>query len=302
MPIPRTGSIVGAPGNLSLRSRYWDDRNARAEFKKFLLAIHGLDLSLWDERGFWDDAYTPFSLFDGDRVVSSVCLYSMDMVLGGRPCKVGQFSGVGTLAEFRSQGLNRGLTRAALEWASPTHAGFFLFADDDAVPFYRRCGFQPAPETSWTMVVEKPTLRPGLRKLDPENDTDIDLVFGLACARDPVSDALGVFNPKLLMFHWLLRLREHGYYVPDLEVAVFFKTEGDVMTLIDVVGKQVPPFCDLHPYLAGETRSEVRFGFMPDKMKVDTPGRVALPGNNTHVLPPFRWPVEEYMVPHTAHA
>jgi GNAT superfamily N-acetyltransferase len=293
---------VEAPGNLSFRSRYWDDRGAKAEFKKFLRAIHGLDLGLWEERGFWDDAYMPFSLFDGDRVVSSVCLYSMDMVLGGRPCKVGQLSGVGTLAEFRGQGLNRGLTRAALEWASPTHAGFFLFADDDAVPFYRRCGFEPAPETSWTMAVEKPALRPGLRKLDPEDDRDIDLVFGLACARDPVSDALGVFNPKLLMFHWLLRLREHGYHVPDLEVVVFFRTEGEVMTLIDVVGKQVPPFHDLHPYLAGETHGEVRFGFIPDKMKVDGPGRFALLRNNMHVLSPFRWPADAHMVPHTAHA
>jgi GNAT superfamily N-acetyltransferase len=288
---------LDAPGSLTFRSRYWDDRDAKAAFRKFLFAIHGLDLGLWDERGFWDDAYTPFSLFEGNRVVSSVCLYSMDMVVGGRPCKLGQISGVGTLPEFRRRGLNRELTRAALEWASPTHAGFFLFADDDAVPFYRKCGFEPAPETCWTTRLEKATPRSGLRKLDPKDDRDVELVYGLACAREPVSDVVGAFNPKLLMFHWLLRLRENGYYIPDLEVAVFARTDGDVMTLIDVVGKEVPPLRVLHPYLPAAAGGEVRFGFMPDRMKVDAVRRPGPPANNAHALPPFRWPAGEYMVP-----
>ena len=61
---------------LVLRSHYWDDRRAKDAFKAFLLDIHNLDLTLWDEAGFWDDHYTAFSLFDGERVVSSVCLYS----------------------------------------------------------------------------------------------------------------------------------------------------------------------------------------------------------------------------------
>jgi GNAT superfamily N-acetyltransferase len=294
--------IVDAPGSLTFRSRYWDDQDAKAAYKRFLLTIHGIDLGPWNERGFWDDAYTPFSLFDGDRVVSSVCLYSMDMVVAGRPCKVGQFSGVGTLPEFRRHGLNRGLTRAALEWASPTHAGYFLFADDDAVPFYRRCGFESAPETIWTTAVERRSPRPGLRKLDPGNDRDVALVFDLACARSPVSDVIGAFNPKLLMFHWLVLLREHAWYVPDLEVALFSRTTGDVTTLIDVVGKEVPPLSDLQPYLPAAARGEVRFGFVPDKMKVDATARPAPPGDNPHVLPPFQWPAAEFRVPHTARA
>jgi hypothetical protein len=65
------------------------------------------------------------------------------------------------------------------------------------------------------------------------------------------------------------------------------------MMLIDVVGKKVAPFCELHPYLVRATRREVRFGFVPDKMKVVATDRLTLPGNNTHLLPPFRWTTDE---------
>ena len=40
----------------------------------FVREIHGLDLTLWNELGFWDTAYRPFSFFEGDEIVSSVCL------------------------------------------------------------------------------------------------------------------------------------------------------------------------------------------------------------------------------------
>ena len=52
----------------------------------------------------------------------------MDMVIGGRKSRVGQFSGVATHPQFRRRGLNRWLTEQAMQWASKTHDGFFLFA------------------------------------------------------------------------------------------------------------------------------------------------------------------------------
>ena len=79
--------------SLSLRTGYWDDLAARDAFKEFLITIHGLDLSEWESAGYWDYAYAPFSFFDGEQVVSSVCVYSLRAVIDGEPARVAQLSG-----------------------------------------------------------------------------------------------------------------------------------------------------------------------------------------------------------------
>ena len=91
--------------DLEFREAYWDDRKARQAFKEFLVEIHGLDLSAWEQAGFWDEDYRPFTLFDAaGRVVSSVCVYSVEMLVHGESCRAAQISGVGTLPDRRRQG------------------------------------------------------------------------------------------------------------------------------------------------------------------------------------------------------
>ena len=124
--------------DLKLRTHYWDDSDAKAAFKQFILKIHGLDFSEWDSSGYWDHAYTPFSFFDGDTVVASVCVYLLKAVLNGENTRVAQISGVGTLPEWRRRGLNRQLTDIGLAWAQGKHQGVFLFSDTDAIPYYEK--------------------------------------------------------------------------------------------------------------------------------------------------------------------
>jgi len=294
---------MNAPDGLIFRSDYWDDREAKERFKEFLIAIHGLDLSLWEASGYWDhENYVAFSLFQGERIVATTNLFSMRMLVDGRRQTLGQFSGVGTLPEFRRRGWNRWLTERALEWAAPTHDGFFLFADPQAVPFYARCGFVPLRETLPTLTVESPAPRPGLRRLDPRDEADLARIHDLACRRVPVSRQLGAWNAKLLMFHCLYTLRNDLYYLPDLDVAVFFRSEQGRLTLFDVVGPKIPTFEDLHPFLAGEPHREVRFRFMPDRMNVRPDRKETLANSNAQIYPPLRLPGPDCLFPYVSHA
>lgn len=289
-------------GPLTYREAYWGDRAARDAFYSFIRIIHNLDFGLWESAGCWDERYRPFSLFEGDRVVSSVCLYSMDMVVGGRRMKLSQISGVGTLPEFRRKGLNRKLTRLALEWAKPDHQGTFLFADDDAIEFYAKCGFQSVPEILTVLPVAPPAPKPGLRQLDVDRPEDLAMIFALASERVPVSDRLGTLNPHLLMFHALYTLRKCAYHLPALDLVVFFHREAHRLRVFDIVGRRIPPFAELHPYLSAEPHREVAFYFMTDKLDLD--GAVAQPleGNNTHILPGFPMATDGLTFPFTVHA
>jgi GNAT superfamily N-acetyltransferase len=141
--------------SLALGVAYWHDPAARAAFKAFMVELFALDFTRWEQAGYWDDAYTPFSIFDGERVVANVCLYLLDAVIDGRATRLAQVSAVGTLPQFRRRGLCRQLTNAALAWAQGRHAGVFLFANDEAVPVYERAGFMPLAE-----FVERVPTRP----------------------------------------------------------------------------------------------------------------------------------------------
>ena len=87
--------------DLAMRTEYWDDPKALRAFKEFMVKIFGLDFSEWESGGYWDNAYTPFSFFNGETVVASVCIYLLDAVIDGNTTCVAQISGVGTLAEWR---------------------------------------------------------------------------------------------------------------------------------------------------------------------------------------------------------
>ncbi len=286
----------------TFRFDYFDDPAARNQFKSFLHSIHSLDLELWERMGFWDDAYVPFSLFDGDRIVASVCLYTMDMMIGGERCRVGQFSGVGTVEPLRRRGLSRWLTERAIEWAAPTHRGFFLFADDDALPFYARCGFTPVEETMTVLSVDRQEVRPGLRKLNIGSESDRERVYQLACQRTPVSNSLGVLTPKLLMFHCLYTLHDHAYYLPGHDLVVFFKIENERMTVFDVIGREIPPFEDLHPFLTLRPHREICFQFMTDRLEIEASRRVDIEGSNAYIYPTLELPKPDRIFPYVAHA
>ncbi len=284
--------------SLELRSQYWDDRAAREAFKKFVIEIHNLDFTTWEEAGFWDDAYTPFTLFEGDEIVSSMCVYLLDAVVDGRRTRLAQVSAMGTRAERRGQGLGRRVLEAGLDWADGRNEGVFLFSDEDAVGFYERCGFRPVEEHA--EVVDAPPVppRPGAVKLDPGREEDLARIHAYARRRTPVSDAFAMVNEKLLMFHALYLLRDCAYEIPELECLAFFRRTNGTLRLYDVVGARMPRFEDLYPFLAAAGDREVEFHFATDKLGVGRPRRRSLTGNFPFVGPGF--PVERPVFPYTS--
>ena len=286
--------------NLTMRSEYWDDSKARDAFKEFVLKIHGLDFSEWESRGYWDDAYTPFTFFSGNTVVASVCIYLLDAIVYGKKTRLAQISGVGTDLRWRRRGLNRRLTETGLDWARGKHDGVFLFADSDAVPFYRNCGFSPLDEYVEVVEVSPVPFRRGAVKLDPGKTHDLDKIYDYARRRAPVSDRFSVLNERLLMFHVLYGMRNYVYEIPDLGCLVFCKRKEGRLKLLDVVGERIPIMEELYPYIADGGDRVVEIHFHADKLGLD--GTRARPLTGNHPFTRGAFPVEKPVFPSTSRA
>ncbi len=288
--------------NLTFRKNYWDSPELKNEFMGFMVQIFGLDLSLWDNAGFWDERYRPFSYFSDSRLVSNVCVYTMDMTILGKKCSVAQISAVGTLPEYRGKGLSHKLTQVALEWARDSHDIFFLFADENAYQFYKKCDFRLTNEYKARISVRGKNAQPGALKLDMTRKNHIELAHRLASNREPVSNILGISNDKLFMFWCLGPLRDYIHYIPALDILVLYKRENGTMTIFDIVGKTMPSFAEIYSCICQPGDETVEFLFMLDKLYLGSFDLVKVEGNGTHLLGNFPLEGTKFLFPFTSHA
>ena len=281
---------------------YWDNDALKAEFNRFLNEIFRLDLSKWDRMGYWDRRFRPFSYFDGDRMVANVCVYSLDMTVAGKACRAAQVSSVATAPDYQRRGLSLDLMNRAIAWARDAHDFHFLFADQEAIPFYRKCGFRTVDEHKTRLTVSGRRAEPGLQKLDLENQRHRELIVNAARERTPVSDRLGVVNWRLFMFWCSYYLKDQIHYMADLDVLVLFERKGEVVTVSDIVGKNIPDFATIYRCISAETDKAVEFLFIPDRLGLNKVERVPVPENGCHLLGDFPLEGEPFIFPLTCHA
>ncbi len=151
-------------------------------------------------------------------------------------------------------------------------------------------------------VTGKPA-KPGAEKLDIQNKDHRELIYRMATEREPVSDLLGVYTEKLFMFWCLYFLKDNIQYIPELELLILYKRADERVTIFDIVGKTVPPFVEVYPYISDPSDKTVEFRFMVDKMRLDNYQEIILPGDNgTHLLGNFPLEQDKIIFPYTAHA
>lgn len=286
----------------SFKEDYWDDPQLKNEFIGFLKQIFGLDLTLWNDMGYWDRLYRPFSFFDGDRLVSNVCIYSMDMMVMGKRSKVAQVSAVGTLPEYQRRGLSTQLIERAMEWAEADHEFFYLFADENAYPFYKKCGFRIVSEFKPRIAVSGKAATPGAVKLDISKPDDLELIERFAKKRSPVSNQLGVLNDKLLMFWCVYFLSDCIYHIPDLDIVLIYRRNNGLLTISEIIGRELPNFADIYPCISDASDRSAEYLFMTDKLGLENVEFVKVEGNGTHLLGTFPLQDRPAIFPLTSHA
>ena len=286
--------------SLEYRFAFQDDPAGRAAANENIIAVHGLDLTQWDERIGWDPDYVPFAFFDEGRAVALTCIYVMDMVIRGEWCRVGQVSSVATLPEYRMRGLNAELTRRAMAWIREQGLrGTFLFSDDDATGFYAKQGFVERPEFKHR-VAARASARPAYRLLD--YDRDEDLIVRLVESRTPVSNVVGSRTPRLELFHLLYENAGELRYVEDLDLIVCCDEEDGRLSVYDIIGPEMPVWSTIEPRVIASTTKSVLFEVTPDRLGLEDAESVEYRSSRLHVFEREDLIRGTVIVPYTAHA
>ena len=95
---------------------------------------------------------------------------------------------------------------------------------------------------AYSVVVPLPPVTPdgGIEKLDQTDVAVLDSLYRLACVREPTSQVFSTANPKLVMYHFMYRLRSHAWRIPALDAVVLMKRDGDKTIVYDVLARKLP--------------------------------------------------------------
>jgi GNAT superfamily N-acetyltransferase len=267
------------------REAFYAEPRGRDALNAFAaVSFPGLQFEPWNTLAPRENPYTPFSYFDGDRVVANVSASPMNLVIDGRDVAAVQVGTVATAPALRRRGLIRRLiARAHAHWE--THAEFFyLFTGPPTVDFYRQFGYRRVTEFAFTAPLppHEPSADKG-RRLDLARDEDRDLLRRLTAARAPVSRRLGVHRQNwLVLYHAATLYPDCLFYLERFDLVLIARRDGDRLDLVDVIGPRIPPLADLLPHLETANAGKILFGFTPDLW--DPPGVQMQPDVDTLLM------------------
>lgn len=252
---------------------YKDNEHIRASFNRLAKETFGIDFESWYARGFWNDRYICYSMLDGDRVIANISMSKLSICIEGKTYEAIQIGTVMTHPDYRKQGLARQLMEAIYRDYDERCDFYYLFGNDFAYDFYRKLGFSPSQEHTFTMAYhnhEKPS--GGMRQLHINQPEDLALIMRLTKNKAYIDKSFGIKDEQaLLLFYMLYVYTDDIFYLEDKDTIVMYKIEDGVLVLIDVISENQVPVDSLLPYIATEDVKQVEFMFTPN---IDTTSMV----------------------------
>ncbi|TKJ40236.1 hypothetical protein CEE37_07885 [candidate division LCP-89 bacterium B3_LCP] len=275
---------------IKYRTHYFSDAKAKGSFERYAYSIFGLDFGRWKDRGLWDDQYIPFSAFVDGECIASICVFPSEITINGRREKWAQLLTVGTLPEYRLQGIQRELWERAHDWIKQHCQLTFLFTDDSAAGFYDKLGFK-RPAERFDRVKYSSSSHSDMsrfRKLNVASDADFAILNRLAHSREPVSDRLGFENPNLLLFMLLYPHQEQLYYLEDMDIVVVAEDAGERLRVYDIIAERTPRLEDIDFFLSHFQKEEIEFMFCTDRHDVSNPQKIEVTDSILFVTDEFQ--------------
>ena len=216
---------------------YQNNVKLRNGFNKLIEKTFCINFENWYQNGYWKDQFNQYSLFDGEKAISSVSAYTMNLDWNGNEKHVVQFGGVATDEQFRKQGLNRKVLEAAIKDYEGKVDDIFLLANHTVVDFYPKFGFHRCRQWQCSKdvhITTESTVVP-VSMSDKQNWKVIEE----AVMKSVSNSALEMKrNPELIMFYLTQFMQENVYYIESLNAYVVAEIDEHELTLSQVFASE----------------------------------------------------------------
>jgi GNAT superfamily N-acetyltransferase len=234
-----------------------------AMFDDLIREVFGFSFAPWFVRMLWDERYESYSIIEGNRMLSNVCIFKTDMTVCGHRIRAHQFGAVATRGAERGKGLSRLLMEHVLSRYPETPA--YLAANPSVTNFYPRFGFR-------MIQTYRPELAAGIDnpaakavKLTPD---DARIIKALRDRRNysGLVDSLNTMSVQI--FHLLTDYADGIYSLPESGAIVVAAQKGKKLFVADVIAEAPVTFEDIKREMPFTGIRHVEFGFCPDWLGV----------------------------------
>lgn len=290
--------------NYEMISDYKDNKMFRDSFNKLAESTFDINFEEWFRSGFWNDKYVCYSYIDNNEVISNVSINKMNLIYQGENYSALQIGTVMTHPNYRGQGLAKNLLNHVIAKYEDQYDFLYLFANDTVLDFYPKFGFERIEESSFTVDacnLKKKASK--LKKLNPDNKTDFQLISRIVSERAPLSNILDVKESEdLLMFYVLIALKNELYYLEELDVIVLMEQEGTDLYVLDILSTKKLDVVEVLSYLSTKKIETIHLLFTPEKSKYIDAAYIIETEDMLFVRPNVLTSENYFLFPATSHA
>ncbi|ENJ9654654.1 GNAT family N-acetyltransferase [Clostridium botulinum] len=243
---------------------YKDNSILRDSFNELTEKTYGFNFKQWYEDGYWGDKYIPYSLLDGDNVVSNVSVNIIDFLILGEQKRYVQIGTVMTDEEYREQGLCRALMERVIKGWEDKCDLIYLFANDSVLDFYPKLGFDKCDEYQYVINKIKKKKSGKIRKMSMDNEEDREFVYNMACNTISLSKLSMKNNASLIMFYSTSFMKDNIYYLEDYNTVVICDFDEDILYVQDVFAKKEVNLDNIIDVMMKYETKKVILGFTPN--------------------------------------
>lgn len=239
------------------------DDKYRAGINALTEKTFGFHFENWYQGGFWKNQYIPYSLMDGDKVVSNVSVNLMDLEIFSERKKYIQLGTVMTDEAYKKQGLARVLMEKVLADYKDKTDLIYLFANDSAVNFYPKFGFTKIDQYVYSKAISKTENGGTFKKLNMDDIDDRNLVYNKAKAAFPIAKVSMCNNGELAMFYCNGFMKDSVYYASGYDAVVVADFDKDELKLFDIFCEKEVSVDNVISCIANENIKKVQLYFTP---------------------------------------
>ena len=240
-----------------------EDDIYRRSFNALTEKTFGFNFEKWYQDGYWKNQYIPYSLMDGDKVVSNVSVNIMNFEVYGKTKRYIQLGTVMTDIDYRNKGLARVIMEKIIkEWKDKCDL-IYLFANDTVFDFYPKFGFDRLSQYQCEKLVNIENGHGYAKKLNMSDKGDMSLVFEKANSSASFAKVSMLGNAELTMFYCTLFMNENVYYIQDYDAVVIADFAEDTIGLLDVFCKEEVSLDKILNYLVYENIKKAKLYFTP---------------------------------------